>query len=228
MNIDWGLNRPVDYQGNFDRAFGEVEKVQQRNALAQVDINNPESINALLKNPDTIGYGVQLGGMARQNRNDVQQQQERVGERHLKLATLFSGTSSPEDYAQRLNVARTVFSPDEIDDLPPQFDPQVVGQLTTFAQRMGGGKAEEYTLAPGATRMRGGQVIASSPYRPERITDPTTGQVFEYTGGTPQPSPPQVGHVEDGFRFKGGNPADPSAWEQVQGGAPSQGGATFP
>jgi len=37
---------------------------------------------------------------------------------------------------------------------------------------------------------------------------------------------PAPGAIEDGYRFRGGNPADPSAWEQV-GGAPSQGGATF-
>jgi len=41
------------------------------------------------------------------------------------------------------------------------------------------------------------------------------------TGGAPAASGPQPGAVEDGYRFKGGNPADPSAWEPVQGG-PSQ------
>jgi hypothetical protein len=37
---------------------------------------------------------------------------------------------------------------------------------------------------------------------------------------------PQPGTIEDGYRFKGGNPADPSAWEQVQGGPtqPASGG----
>jgi hypothetical protein len=44
--------------------------------------------------------------------------------------------------------------------------------------------------------------------------------------GMPAAGGPAIGTVEDGFRFKGGNPADQSSWEPV-GGAPSQGGATF-
>lgn len=44
--------------------------------------------------------------------------------------------------------------------------------------------------------------------------------------GMPSAGGPAIGTVEDGYRFKGGNPADQSSWEPV-GGAPSQGGATF-
>lgn len=43
--------------------------------------------------------------------------------------------------------------------------------------------------------------------------------------GAPAPQI-QAGHIEDGFRFKGGNPGDPNAWEPVNGGPtlPASGG----
>lgn len=34
--------------------------------------------------------------------------------------------------------------------------------------------------------------------------------------GSGPPSPPRVGETRDGYRFRGGNPADPQAWERVQ------------
>lgn len=36
-------------------------------------------------------------------------------------------------------------------------------------------------------------------------------------GGGQQSGGPQPGVIEDGYRFKGGNPADPASWEQVGG-----------
>lgn len=35
-------------------------------------------------------------------------------------------------------------------------------------------------------------------------------------GNSPAPGAPPAGTVEDGYRFKGGNPADPNAWERIQ------------
>jgi hypothetical protein len=52
---------------------------------------------------------------------------------------------------------------------------------------------------------------AAAPATPVRINlDQGTRQVQEAPGRI------APGHVEDGFRFKGGNPADPQSWEQVR------------
>jgi hypothetical protein len=53
--------------------------------------------------------------------------------------------------------------------------------------------------------------------------DPSTGQSYTIN---PQAGP-QPGAVEDGYRFKGGNPADPNAWEPV-GGAGGNASGGFP
>jgi hypothetical protein len=45
--------------------------------------------------------------------------------------------------------------------------------------------------------------------------------------GSPAPSI-KPGHVEGGFRFKGGNPADPNAWEPENGGPTPQASGMFP
>ncbi len=47
-------------------------------------------------------------------------------------------------------------------------------------------RQQDFTLNPGSVRYdASGNIIASSPYRPEIIRDPVTGDVYEYGGGAP-------------------------------------------
>ena len=49
--------------------------------------------------------------------------------------------------------------------------------------------------------------------RPSRTTVKTT---TERPASQAKPAPPKVGEIRDGYRFKGGNPADPNSWEKVR------------
>lgn len=67
--------------------------------------------------------------------------------------------------------------------------------------------------------------------RMQWVRDPHTGREGWVTQpNTPeqQGSGPEPGAVEDGYRFRGGNPADPTSWEPVEGGASQSGSQTFP
>lgn len=65
------------------------------------------------------------------------------------------------------------------------------------------------------------QVIEDVKGSKQRIRD-TYDMTYEYKnrGGTAAPAPaapgaPKAGTVQDGYRFKGGNPADPKSWEKL-------------
>lgn len=49
------------------------------------------------------------------------------------------------------------------------------------------------------------------------VNGPETGdQIFRQMQGSGDNGAPQPGQIEDGYRFKGGNPSDPNSWEPVQ------------
>lgn len=60
------------------------------------------------------------------------------------------------------------------------------------------------------------------------IMTPELRRTIDLLGGAPDPEgtpapavegatpPPAVGTIENGWRFKGGNPGDPNNWEKVQ------------
>ena len=81
------------------------------------------------------------------------------------------------------------------------------------ASRYGAGRPGGYAIIPRAWshQARRGE--------PRETGDGGGGQV---QGG------PQPGMVEDGYRFLGGNPADPNSWEPANGGPASQAPGGFP
>lgn len=102
---------------------------------------------------------------------------------------------------------------------------------------------EDFTLAPGSVRYDAeGNVVASSPYRPEIIRDPETGAVYQFTpeggdpasGGAGSVAPRGIPQAAIDYLRQNPNLAPQfdrkygsGASKRYLGGAPSQGGATF-
>lgn len=84
-----------------------------------------------------------------------------------------------------------------IDQQNAEIQSQIDAEKQSFAQQY-----PQTTQVPEARRAAGGNVNIPQPVAP-----PNTD--------TRAPGPP-VGMVQDGWRFKGGNPADPNAWEKAK------------
>lgn len=122
-------------------------------------------------------------------------------------------------------------------DLIAGYDPtdeNLAADIALSAQHGG----EGFTLSEGQVRYdASGRPIAQGPAaRPRYYPVAPGGQLVldpSFQGQAPERSqvvqPPAVGTIEDGYRFRGGDPANPSSWEPVEGGAsPSNGSQTFP
>jgi hypothetical protein len=120
-------------------------------------------------------------------------------------------------------------------NVPPTFDPQYVQSVLAAAQAIDPEGGEQFTLGENDIRYDStGRVIArGSPGRPRYYPVPQGGRLEldpSYQGpvsGATPPAAPAPGTVEDGYRFRGGDPGDPANWEPVQGGAGSGAPAPF-
>ena len=224
---DWGILRGARDPGEAFQV-GLEQGRQRRNELMTQEAmrayatnpDDPQALNGLLQADPRLGLQLR--------QQQVTSQREQQSQLTKMIGGLAKQATTPQAWDAAVDQLVQMGVPNA-EKYRGQFSPETRAAIMTAAGIKDDGQ-EEYTLAPGATRMRGGQVVASSPYRPQIITDPTTGQTFEYApqgGGARPANVPQPGQVEDGYRFRGGNPADPASWEPI-GGAPSQGGATFP
>jgi hypothetical protein len=124
----------------------------------------------------------------------------------------------------------------DLADVPPNFDPQYVQGLISVAdafepqKQQGTAMQQNYEFLQGQdpqlaqsylkNQAEGAPLIASN-------GDGTFTIIPRNMAQGPQGGP-QPGTVEDGFRFKGGNPADPNSWEPVNGGQTPQASGGFP
>lgn len=238
---NWGLAFAGrdNFQNALTQGFALGERMTQRqeekdyrNALAQYDPSNPETIAAVMQaNPE---LGVQL----RQQQAQQAASQQQKGRDDLPvIARLLSGVQDEQTYQQSIALARQHGI--ETSDAPPNYDPQWVQGALRLAQAMqtpegrealstAGKQAVDAGLRPGTPEFQQAvrgiiEADLAQPYMGSQgETRLYTPQVF---GGQQGPQP---GAVEDGYRFKGGNPADPNNWEQVTGGPQVAPAAGFP
>jgi hypothetical protein len=213
----------------------------QRNALAKAydpatGAIDPARARAAYAGAGDIEGAMQFDAQQRQQRQAVSAQQRADA---IAAANIIRQVNPTDDasWQQVLGMARQygIAVPPEV---PQTFDPRFVEHFVAGAEALR--PQEEYTLGAGDVRYRGNQVIGrGAPQRPRYVPVPPGGRLildpsYGTPPGTPPPAqsqvvaPPAVGTVEDGHRFRGGDPADPANWEPVQGGASPNGSRTFP
>jgi hypothetical protein len=229
MAVNWGLaQNPTNALFGMGLQLGQnlVDRRDQR-----------EERNALL------GMRQQEMDQRAQDRA-AQQQQQQTQQRRADLPLMERLLTMAQDepsYQQARQVAGQYGI--DVSALPPTFDPawrdqqlQTVKLLNTpqgqEALSTAGKQAVDMGYQPGSPEFTQvtRQLVEAALAQPytggqgeTRLYTPQIGGPGQVQGG------PQPGAVEDGYRFKGGNPADPNAWEPMQQGGPTpQASAGFP
>ena len=229
---------------NFMRAFqqGRAMKEQRdyRNALAQYDPSKPETLQPIMAvRPDV---GLQLRGQIEQRQAAAAQAEAAGQDRRLKqlpvMTRLLEASQDQASYERNVGIARQYGI--DTSALPQQFDPAWRDQqLSTMkvlstpegqeALSTAGKIAADRGFKPGTPEFNQAVTEIWTIEQNKTIPYQAGGNVINYNPVTRQSTPlvqgqgaapsapPKPGTVEDGYRFKGGNPADPSAWEPVGG-----------
>jgi hypothetical protein len=235
MDVNWSLlgggNNALQ-MFDYGRKIGQETRARQREdqyrGAATVYAKDPseQNLNALM--PFAEPQQVMQIAQQRQQAARKSQEQRRAD---LPLLTRLVETSTDEASYQRNRAVAQEYGIDT-STLPPQFDPAWRDQqLVTLKALQDPSKAEALSTAgkqaidmgykPGTPEFNQAvreiwQAGESKPYvvgGETRLYTPKIGGQGQTMGG------PQPGHIEDGYRFKGGNPADRNSWEPVgQGG----------
>jgi hypothetical protein len=171
--------------GAYDPATGHIDPTAARRAY--VDAGDV---------PGAVAFDASQAELAGKL-TKTQQDQIKIG------ARLLANVTDEQSYQTAREIAKSHGI--DLSNVPETYDANYVKQVVSLGQSLDGG--EEYSLAPGAIRMRGNQVIAQSPYAP---TITAEGVTYERTpsqpttpgapnGGTPRGiRNNNPGNIEDG------------------------------
>jgi hypothetical protein len=256
MNIDWGIMRPVDigarFQEGYDRqqqnalrqrevAFRDEERersTELRNALTGAINPQTGAIDYGVARRAYIGAGDLQGaiGVDTASAAAASRQRELAQQNIVRGARIVRQMNPTDDASWQRTLAAARQAGVDLTDVPTTFDPNYM-QMLLAAAAAASEPSEGFTLDEGAVRYdQNGNVVArGNQPRPRYFPVPAGGRLEldpSYSGpvaeAAPASSAPAVGAVEEGYRFRGGDPANPASWEPVQGGPPRQGAATFP
>lgn len=229
MSIFDGLLNPAAIGGAFseglDMGTRQREDREVRGALAAYATNpdDPKAFQMLAQHRPELA--IQMGDRKREQQ--AQAQAQRRADLPLMERLLNSAVDEPS-YQRALQVAGEYGI--DASHLPQAYDPAWVQEQRDLLKLVQDpNKAEALSTA--------GKQAVDMGYKPgtpefnKAVHDIWTageskpyvvgGETRLYTpkiGGPGQVAGPKAGDVEDGYRFKGGNPADQNNWEPVQGG----------
>ena len=171
---------------------------------------------------------------ARQAQQDQVTAAEQARQKMGMVARLLDGVQDENTYRQGLAAAQQMGL--DVSQAPPTYDPNWVGQQRMIASLFEKGNEQQISgiarelqdagYKPGTPEfneaMKG---VIQNKYASEYVDEGGATRrrsALQLEGGPQADRTPQSGHVEDGFRFKGGDPADKNNWEPAGGqGAPA-------
>lgn len=226
VQIQWGLAQGPNA---FDNALAKgyqmasvmrerQEASERKNALAAYATDPNEQNFAGLAQAAPEFAMQERGRMEQRQAQEAQQRQQQMGTVRQLLA---KAGQSPEGWAQAMSAAQSLGI--DTSAIPQQYDPQwaqqqlfIMDALEKDADKIPG-IAQEVMFAlgvndPSDPRVQAGvREVLNNKYASDYVAaDGTTRRRTTLNIG------PQPGAIEEGYRFKGGNPSDPNAWEPVE------------
>lgn len=193
-------------------AYGQANMAQQnQNARTNLEQQNTMTKSLLDEAGQNSRSQAQLGLDVSKLNQLSEQEQAKLGLESEKLA-MEKQKNNAQNYAQNMLIALQDQYNKATTDEERQAIKQKSQQYTALMSKGTDGKDRYVTVKAGDSVDAQGNVLA----QPERVLDTQTGMFIDsgQAGQAAQPAV-QVGAVMDGYRFKGGDPADANNWEKL-------------